>query len=51
MNENQQTYKKTKDRINVLRRTAAEVRNYRVRKKILLSALSGLVALTAVLFI
>lgn len=51
MNENQQTYKKTRDRINVLRRTAAEVRNYRVRKKILLSALSGLVALTAVLFI
>ena len=51
MNENQQKYKETRSRINVLRRTAAEVRNYRIRKKVLLSALSGLVALTAVLFI
>lgn len=51
MNENQQRYKDTRSRINVLRRTAAEVRSYRIKRKILISALSGLVALTSVLFI
>ena len=43
-------WKSKEDRFSFLRRTAKEVRNYKVRKKILLSALGGLLALTSLLF-
>ena len=51
MNENQREYAKGRKRLSILQHTAKEVMAYRVRKKILLTALSAIVALTSVIFL
>lgn len=51
MNEKQTEYARSRKRMNVLQRTAGEVKSYRLQKKILLTALSAIVALTAVIFL
>lgn len=45
-----QEYADSRSRLNVLRRTADEVRAYRTQKRILLAALSALLTLTSLIF-
>ena len=50
MKENKQAYSDNRKRLNVLRRTATEIKTFRVQRKILLTALAALVTLTALIF-
>ena len=51
MRDKQQEYMDNRSRIKILRRTAAEVRNFYIKKKILLTALAGLLVLASLLFV
>ena len=50
MKENKQNYADNRKRLNILRRTATEIKTFRVQRKVLLAALAALVTLTALIF-